>query len=276
MFGEVAEIYDRVRPTYPAALVHDVMAFGSLSAGDRAVEVGPGTGKATTLFAARGLAITGVEPSAEMATVARERLAGHPDVTIEQGLFEEYDGQGRFDLVFGGQAWHWVPLDRRYLRAHGALRAGGTLAYFFNRPDWTGNEEVRVRLDAVYDRLAPELPSRGPGSAWTNVSALEEETVNEIGDARHIDPLRDSPLFGDVEVRHYHHSHRYETFDYLDLVSTQSDHRLLGPDHLERLLAGIAEALDASGGAVTLGYDAVLYLARSAGEIRWRAAGRAG
>ncbi len=45
-FGDVAELYDRARPSYPAALVDDVLEFACARAGDLALEVGAGTGKA--------------------------------------------------------------------------------------------------------------------------------------------------------------------------------------------------------------------------------------
>lgn len=262
VFGDVAAVYDRVRPGYPDELVDDVMAYGDLAGGDRAIEVGSGTGRATLLFAARGLKITGVEPSAEMAAVARERLDAYPDVVIEEGLFEDYDGPVGFRLVFGAQAWHWVPRERRYVKAHEVLGDRGVFAWFFNRPDWFGSEDVRDALDAAYERLAPDIPSRGPGSAWTSISALSEEIVHEIGDARFVDPLRDGPLFTDVESREYRHSKRYPTGDYLDLLRTQSDHRMLEPEHLERLLDAVADILDDHGGEVELGYRTGLYLAR--------------
>lgn len=262
VFGDVAEVYDRVRPGYPGELVDDVMAYGDLEAGDRAIEVGPGTGRATLLFAARGLKITGVEPSAEMAAVARERLKAYPDVTIEEGLFEGYEGPVDFRLAFGAQAWHWVPQEVRYAKAHEALGDGGVFAWFFNLPDWTGNDGLRTALDQVYERLAPDIPSRGPGSAWTSVSSLEEEIVEEINDARFIDPLRDEPLFTAVEARWYRHTRRYSTPDYLDLLRTQSDHRMLDAEHLARLLDAVAQVLQDHGGEVELGYRTGLYLAR--------------
>lgn len=262
VFGDVAAIYDRVRPGYPEELVDDVLAYGALGPGDRAVEVGPGTGRATLLFAARELKITGVEPSAEMAAVARDRLAAYPEVVIEEGLFEDYDGPVGFRLVFGAQAWHWVPQEVRYSTAHEVLGDGGVFAWFFNRPDWTGNEGLREALDEVYERLAPDIPSRGPGSAWTSISALSEEIVHEIGDVRFIDSLRDGPLFTDVESREYRHSRRYPTADYLDLLRTQSDHRMLDPEHLDRLLHAVEQALEDHGGEVELGYRTGLYLAR--------------
>lgn len=262
VFGDVAEIYDRVRPGYPAPLIDDVIEYAGVEPGDRAIEVGPGTGRATLLFARRGLVVTGVEPSAEMAAVARKRLSEHPGVSIEEGLFEQYEGPGDFRLAFGAQAWHWVPLEHRYTKAHQVLGEDGAFAWFFNRPDWGGNETLRASLDAVYERLAPDIPSRGPGSTWTSLSSLSEEILNEIGDARFIDPIRDGPLFTDVEVREYRHEKSYSTTDYLDLLRTQSDHRMLESAHLDRLLAAVADVLDAHGGSVDLRYVTGLYLAR--------------
>src|SRR5580693_4117602 len=46
-FDRVAESYDRVRPEYPEALFDDLVAVTGLVAGDRVVEVGCATGKAT-------------------------------------------------------------------------------------------------------------------------------------------------------------------------------------------------------------------------------------
>ena len=53
VFGEVADLYDRSRPGYPASLVDEVVSYAGLTAGDAVLEVGCGTGKATVPFAAR-------------------------------------------------------------------------------------------------------------------------------------------------------------------------------------------------------------------------------
>ena len=65
----MADLYDHARPSYPSALVDDVLDYaGAVAAATvRALEVGAGTGKATALFAARGLNVLAIEPSAEMA-----------------------------------------------------------------------------------------------------------------------------------------------------------------------------------------------------------------
>src|ERR1700744_4942951 len=75
VFGEIAALYEASRPSYPEALIDDLVAWASHGV-DRpsALEIGAGTGKATRLMAARGVAVTAIEPSSEMAAVAR-RLA---------------------------------------------------------------------------------------------------------------------------------------------------------------------------------------------------------
>lgn len=54
-FGRVAELYDRARPSYPAAAIDALLEYGGLVPGSRVVDVGAGTGQATELLAARGL-----------------------------------------------------------------------------------------------------------------------------------------------------------------------------------------------------------------------------
>ena len=164
MFGDVAELYERARPSYPDELVDDVIALSGLGRSGRALEVGAGTGKATRLFAARGVAVHAVEPSAAMAAVAREVCAGYPDVTIEEKDFEGFDPAGQaFRLLFSAQAWHWVSPEVRYVKAHEALEPGGLLAAFWNRPHW-GTSPLRAELLEAYRRAGAALDSDG---GWT-------------------------------------------------------------------------------------------------------------
>jgi protein-L-isoaspartate O-methyltransferase len=98
-FGEVAELYDRSRPSYRAALVDDVLDVAQVGPSHGVLEVGAGTGKATILFARRGLSVLALEPSAEMAAVARRNCAQYPGVRIEESDFEHWRANGaRFPL----------------------------------------------------------------------------------------------------------------------------------------------------------------------------------
>src|SRR5262245_46726859 len=109
LFDEVPELYDRVRPTYPDELFADLVAITGLDPRSSVLEVGCGTGQATRSLAALGCSVTAVEQGPGMAALARERLAGAPDVVIETSSFEQWDDRGRrFDLLVAASAWHWV------------------------------------------------------------------------------------------------------------------------------------------------------------------------
>ena len=168
MFGDVAELYERVRPTYPDALIDDVIELAGIDPSARALEVGAGTGKATRQFAARGVAVRAVEPSAAMAAVAREVCADYQGVTVEEAEFEDFDPAGEtFPLLFSAQAWHWISPGVRYVKARRVLEPRGVLAAFWNRPRWE-TSPLRTELLEAYGRAGgsrmrrARRPARGP------------------------------------------------------------------------------------------------------------------
>jgi hypothetical protein len=49
--------------------------------------------------------------------------------------------------------------------------------------------------------------------------------------------------------------------EYCDLLSTHSDHVMLGPARLSRLLDAVGRVIDDAGGRLELRYETVLYVA---------------
>ncbi len=259
-FGAVAEQYDRHRPGYPAQLVDDVLAYAAAVPGDRALEVGAGTGRATLLFMERGLRVTAIEPDPDMAAVASQRAAA-AGLTFEliDSDFEDYVLPGRvFKLLFSGTAWHWVRPDQRNVLAHRALAPGGALAPFWNRPIWEGNP-LRPEFDAAYGEVAREFAAHPSGPMNPLGEPLEIKTDQEWLQ----EEFRDDAGFTDVEARHYRWEQTYTMVDYLSLIGTHSDHIQLPQAARERLFKRIAEAIDRAGGSFALTYEALLCLARA-------------
>jgi len=240
VFGEVAEQYDRARPSYPDALFDTVIAHGGLVAGDAALEVGAGTGKATRGFLTRGLRVHALEPSPGMAAVLR----GH-GVEVEATTFEAWPLRaGAFPLVYAAQAWHWVQSDDRYEKAAAALAPGGTIALFWNQGrEWTG--PLGDDNNAVYDEHAPHL-TRSTGR-WS----LD----------RYLDELAAAPEFEAVTKRVITWDQRYSTDEWVTLLGTHSDHRILPEEQRMRLHAAVGDAIDRHGGSIDVIYDTQLYLA---------------
>ena len=231
------------------------MAFGY-----RAVDVGAGTGKATAPFAERGLRILALEPSAEMAEIARANLGGYEGVTIEEVEFERWQPPRWFRLLFSGQAWHWIEPEFRYTRAREALVPGGSLAVFWNRPRWESNP-WRDELSAAYGRTAPDLGagSAGPGPMHPGVyetPAWSGDWTRELGDADGFEP---------PELRTYAWVEDYTSSEYVALLQTHSDHILLPGSAREGLLDEVASVTDGHGGTLRLEYVTALWLARVCG-----------
>jgi SAM-dependent methyltransferase len=254
VFGQVAELYDSSRPSYPPAVVDELLRRAGAGPGDRVLEVGAGTGKATVLFAARGLDVTAIEPSSEMAAVARRNCASYPKVRIVESDFERWNpGRQRFPLLYSAQAWHWIDPELGLKRAHLALLPGGLLAPFWNRPAW-GRSELRDELIGVYRATVPELEPTGPMHP-ANFSPLDgEDWMREMAAAG---------CFEDAEVVDYHWHVDYSADRYVDLLGTLSEVQLLGGGQRGRLVEGVHAAIERHGGTLPLPLLTRVCLARA-------------
>jgi len=240
-FGENAEQYDRSRPTYPDALIDDLMADGPR----RVLDVGCGTGIASRLFAQRGCDVVGVEVDPRMAEVSRAH-----GLQVEVGKLEEWDaGRREFDLLVSGQAWHWVDPVVGFAKAAEVLRAGGRFAAFWN----LGEHEppMREAFERVYGDL--EIDTK-------NSVALG--TYRRDGGDPTIDRLAASGRFEPAEARRYFWDQRYSRDQWLDQLPTHSDHRMLPPDKLDAVLREVGAAIDALGGSIVVHFDTLLVTAR--------------
>lgn len=67
LFDRRAEVYERGRPPYPAALFERLRNLGLLQPGLRVLDIGAGTGEATGEFIEAGSTVTAIEPGAALA-----------------------------------------------------------------------------------------------------------------------------------------------------------------------------------------------------------------
>ncbi|HEY3727270.1 MAG TPA: class I SAM-dependent methyltransferase [Solirubrobacteraceae bacterium] len=241
-FGRVAELYDRARPSYPGAAIDAVIGHAGLVPPARILEIGAGTGKATALFAARGLGVVALEPSHEMAAVARSNCSGYRDVEVVEAQFEDWRPAGRFPAAVSVQAWHWLDPELRYGLAREALETGGTLAAIWTLPDWE-HSDSRQALSEAYAAAAPQLAADFPMHPDSRPTRLAGDWRAEI---------ERSPGFTAPGVEVYPWSQRYSTADYLALLQTHQDHILLEPGSRAGLLAAIGRAIDERGGALVM------------------------
>jgi SAM-dependent methyltransferase len=235
VFGEVADTYQQARPSYPTGLFDAIAELAGLTAGDRVLDVGAGTGKATEGLVARRFDVTAVEPSPGMAEVLRARF---PQIAILVSGFEDCSIEsGAFALVTAGQSWHWIDPAAGAAKAADGLRPGGWIALFWNTPRLDASE-WHDELQPIYARLAPTI-------SHDKLRARNSSSVRE-----NIDQLVSSNRFGPTVTRHVPWSERYTTDAYISLLGTHSDHRLLPDAQRAALHAAIAESIMARGGEI--------------------------
>lgn len=237
VFGEDADLYDQARPTYPASLIDEVAGMTGLSG--RVLDIGCGTGKATVLLAGRGLSGVGVEADPAMAKVAQRNLAGRPDWHIYVSDFETWqppDGTALFDLACSAQAWHWLDPAVRFRKAHDLLRHGGWLALWWNRPaddDDPDATAVTDGIDAIYAEVAPEIAAKA-GIGSKGAPSADEDIAAGLS-------------FGQPVRKSYLWSKDYTPDEWVALLRTQSDHRLLPAGQLAELTGRVRRFLATKG-----------------------------
>lgn len=163
VFDEIADEYDRHRPTYPDALVD--RACEGLGPGARVLEIGCGTGQLTRSLLARGLRVTAVEPGRQLLARARDQLRGAvSDARFLNARLEDASlPSARYAAVFSASAIHWVDPDSSWRKAADALVDGGSLAlvsYFGLDEPYSAGDQQELR--AALARIAPELADEWP------------------------------------------------------------------------------------------------------------------
>jgi len=240
-FNSSAGQYERIRPGYPEALIDDVIHLSAIPPGGQILEIGCGTGKATERFALRGYAMLCLEIGADLAAVALRKLRDSTNVQIVVSSFEDWESGGRlFDLVIAATSFHWIDPAIAYVKSAAVLKPGGSLAVFWNR-QIRRDEGFFLRVQDVYRSSAPSI-----GSAAIHPDNYSGEP---------------SALFGDPVVRSYPWAVKYSTKEYIDLLSTYSDHISLPEVERSNLFSGIADLIDREyGGRVVRHYETVLRL----------------
>jgi SAM-dependent methyltransferase len=255
-FGSVAELYERARPAYPEELIDVVLDYGALGPGDRALDLGTGTGQATMQLAERGLQVTALEPGAEMVSLANDKFAAAGvDARAVVGGFESAPlDPAASSLVLAATSWHWLDPAVRMQRAASALRPGGTLAVMWTWPRWRATT-LCADLDEIYAdsgapaEMGPMLPVE------PDPQALAAEWLTET---------QASGRFDAPHGRLCTWSLTYTAAGYTELLGTYRDHFELGPDVLEPPLGRIGDAIERAGGTLELPYRTLLLLARLA------------
>jgi protein-L-isoaspartate O-methyltransferase len=245
-FDDAAELYDRARPGYPDALYDELCALSGLRAGDRVLEIGPGTGKATAPLAERGLDVTGVELGGALAAVAQRNLEAYPNARVLHADVESWQPErAGFDAVVVFTAFHWLDPETKYERCAQLLRDGGSLAVV--ETHHVQPEDGDAFFEDVQDAYERAGEGRAPPLRPDDAGDLSDEFVA-------------SGRFDAAAVRRYLYEVEYTADAYIDVLNTYSGHIAMEPATREQLYDDIRRLIGQR--TIHKAYLAVLHVAR--------------
>ena len=167
-FGDVADDYDRARPSYPIEAVRWLLGRDPLEV----LDLGAGTGRLTQLLLDAGHSVVAVEP---LDALRRKLAAGIPQTRVLDGRAEDIPvSDGSADAVVVSQAFHWFDAERTLPEIRRVLRPGGTLGLLWN---------FRERSQAWMRDLAAITSQDGLPAGWhTDLQALPHVDLVERRD----------------------------------------------------------------------------------------------
>jgi trans-aconitate methyltransferase len=237
-FNTAPTLYEDVRPGYPEELIQDVLDLSGLNDRSSILEVGCGTGKATRPFAERGYELVCLDIGTDLIAVAKEKLKAFPNVSFVEHAFEEWESDGKFDLIISATAFHWVDPKVRYLKASAVLKSKGFLAVFSNQ-HVRKDEGFFAESQSLYDKYYFPLTVDRPPTHATDMPGVE--------------------AFEDPIKRLYPWTETYSSEQYIKLLSTYSDHIALPDENRNLLFEGIVNLIETKyDGQITKHYEAVL------------------
>jgi SAM-dependent methyltransferase len=212
-FNEASEIYDGIRPSYPADLFEAL--FQLLPPQPEIVEVGPGTGQATKDLLARDASVLAIEIGPAMAATLCSNFPSHR-LRVVVGDFELVNIEARSaDAIFSASAYHWISREAQTGRPAAILRTGGIMAIIdliqVDSPDDSGFFAAAHPIYEQYGQghAGPPAPTRGK-----------------------VDPpirakLEDDRRFHSVAVRCYDWNQLYSASDYRNLMLSYSGTQMM-------------------------------------------------
>jgi SAM-dependent methyltransferase len=241
-FTGLSDGYAKYRPGYPAEALEFVLGRCGLRPGSVLVDVGCGTGISTRLFAAKGLHVIGIEPNAEMRSVAEAATNGD-NPSYRDGRAEATGlPDGSVDAVLAAQAFHWFEPETALREFHRILKPGGWAILLWNERD--ENDPFTAAYGAII-RTAP------------NAAAIE------MPRARAGELLLNNGLFKDSERAVFHNQQRLDEEGLLGRAFSAS-YAPREPGEAAKFAAALRSvfACHQQQGEVVLHYETSVYLGR--------------
>lgn len=170
-FDVFANNYDDVRPGYPMPMYEDIQKICNISKESNLLEIGAGSGIATTELAKFGCHIIGIEPGANLVAIAQKKTAECDNVEIVEAMFEDFESDKKFDAVLALTSFHWISEQMKYKKAFNLLNENGSFVLVWNS-FFQSNSPAAQEINELYQEILPDIYP--PSENDVNVSVLSK------------------------------------------------------------------------------------------------------
>ena len=243
VFDIIPEQFEKWRPRYSQELFDFIADTVKLDSSKKCLEIGPGTGQASDFAVKTGCDYTAIELGENLTEFMQRKFGNYPNFKILNADFEKYEfKKSYYDLLYSAAAIQWIDQDIAYKKCFDMLKSGGYLAMFLTREDREYyNPELYAEIRKVYDTLF----------------------VSDMPYTRHFDYNRARYYgFSYEEKFEYYSVRTFNADDYVQYISTHSDHITLNAAYRDKFLQGIHDAVVKYGNIIRLRDTHVLYLCR--------------
>lgn len=237
-FGSAADLYDEIRPSYPAV----ALGWALGPAPCRVVDLGAGTGILTRVLRGLGHEVIPVEPDEAMcARLARATPGVQPLVGSAESVPLP---DGSVDAVVAGQSYHWFDPEPAHREIARVLKPGGRFAPIWNIRD----ESVPwvAKLSLIADNLANV---NGPSSVHHGGHA-SGKLDRDFG-----------PGFGPIDRELFRHEVAMTADSLVKLMASRSYYLTASPDQRLGIEAAVRDLAADLSPTFPLPYVTVVYRA---------------
>jgi len=259
-FDEIVLNYDKARWDYPQPMFDDIFKYNNACEGKKAIEIGAGTGKATTPVLNAGYNVTAVELGANMAEYISEKHKDYDNFKVTVAAFEDAVlTENTYDLIYSASAFHWIDADIGCPKVFRLLKPGGTFALLRYNDYTADGDELYEEIQAVFEKYYYSYYTSSE-----RVVRHSNEDLAEPAGIKHGFGFEDLGAygFGDVFLKFYETTLMYSADEYVALMDTMSPNRALPEENRTALYAGVREAVARHGGVYAQDGVFTLYMGR--------------
>lgn len=220
--------YEKYRPTYGIRIFEDIIEYSNINSSSKLIEIGCGTGHATTPFLKTGAKLTAIEIGKNLANFTKNKFLDYSNLEVINTKFEDFIATEEVDLIFSATAFHWIQADFGYRRCKDILKENGVLALFWNISEISEkNKELKDSINKIYDEYLPKNTSqsyeeRCEGLQWY---------LSYYG-------------YKDIVMKIYKNYRTLDSNSFIGLLHTYSDHMALPKNIRDELFSKIYDEIE--------------------------------